>query len=48
MPRQALHAETLSFHQPISREPLSFTAPLPEDMESALQKIRSAVTLALL
>ena len=46
MPRQALHAETLSFHQPTSREPLSFTAPLPEDMESVLQKIRSAVTLA--
>ena len=46
MPRQALHAETLSFHQPITHEPLSFSAPLPEDMESALQKIRSAVTLA--
>ena len=32
LPRQALHAETLSFQQPTSRETLSFTAPLPEDM----------------
>ncbi len=43
LPRQALHAETLSFHQPLSREPLSFTAPLPEDMQLALIKIRTSV-----
>ncbi|MEI7706734.1 MAG: RluA family pseudouridine synthase [Chlorobium sp.] len=46
LPRQALHAETLSFHQPISHEPLTFTAPMPEDMLNALGKIRSAVTQA--
>ncbi len=44
LPRQALHAETLSFHQPMSHEPLTFTAPLPEDMQLALEKIR--VTLS--
>lgn len=43
LPRQALHAETLSFHQPISHEPLSFTAPMPEDMQHALDKIRSTL-----
>ena len=46
LPRQALHAETLSFHQPISHEPLTFTAPMPEDMLNALGKIRSAVAQA--
>ena len=46
LPRQALHAETLSFHQPITHEPLSFTAQMPEDMIAALNKIRSMVTLA--
>ena len=43
LPRQALHAETLSFQQPTSRETLTFTAPLPEDMELALEKIRGMV-----
>ncbi len=46
LPRQALHAETLSFHQPLNNEPLSFTAPLPEDMQSALEKIRATVNQA--
>ncbi len=46
LPRQALHAETLSFHQPLSHEPLSFTAPLPADMQLALKKIRDALTQA--
>ncbi len=40
MPRQALHAEALRFHQPTSGEPLAFTAPLPEDMQAVLEKIR--------
>ncbi|MEI6846448.1 MAG: RluA family pseudouridine synthase [Chlorobiaceae bacterium] len=44
LPRQALHAETLSFQQPTSREILSFTAPLPEDMQLALEKIRIMIT----
>ena len=43
LPRQALHAAHLSFQQPMSHEPLSFTAPLPEDMELALEKIRSII-----
>ncbi len=47
LPRQALHAETLSFHQPMSREPLSFTAPLPDDMAAALEKIRIVTSLSL-
>lgn len=46
LPRQALHAERLSFHQPITHEPLSFTAPMPKDMQSALKKIHSAVDQA--
>ncbi len=46
LPRQALHAEMLSFHQPMTHEPLTFTAPLPEDMLGALGKIRAAVAQA--
>ena len=46
LPRQALHAETLSFHQPLSRELLSFTAPIPEDMQNALEKVRAALSQA--
>ena len=34
--RQALHAFRLSFSHPITKEALSFTAPLPEDMRSLL------------
>lgn len=43
LPRQALHAETLGFRQPTTGEPLSFTAPLPDDMQRALAKIRTAL-----
>ncbi len=39
-PRQALHAETLGFVHPVTEEQLSFTAPLPEDMESLLAALR--------
>ena len=35
-PRQALHSATLSFVHPITGEPLTFHAPLPEDMQSFL------------
>lgn len=35
--RQALHSHRLSFPHPITGEPLSFTAPLPEDMRTAWQ-----------
>jgi 23S rRNA pseudouridine1911/1915/1917 synthase len=43
MPRQALHAETLRFRQPTSGELLSFTAPLPEDMQAAISRIRDVL-----
>ncbi|ASQ91623.1 RNA pseudouridine synthase [Prosthecochloris sp. GSB1] len=39
LPRQALHAQTLSFSQPTSGERLAFTAPLPADMRTAIEKI---------
>jgi len=32
MTRQALHAYKLDFEHPITGQPMSFTAPLPEDM----------------
>ena len=32
--RQALHSYRLTFSHPITKEPLCFTAPLPEDMQS--------------
>jgi len=30
--RQALHAKTLGFIHPASREPIEFESPLPEDL----------------
>lgn len=44
MGRQALHAETLRFRQPTTGEPLAFTAPLPEDMQAVLDKIRTVMS----
>ncbi|ABL65654.1 RluA family pseudouridine synthase [Chlorobium phaeobacteroides] len=41
IPRQALHAQTLRFTQPLTHEPLSFTAPLPGDMINACLKIKT-------
>ncbi len=35
-PRQALHAWQLSFEHPISKQPLHFEAPLPQDMQNLL------------
>ena len=40
MPRQALHAMTLGFVHPRSREKIDFRAPLPEDFEKVLEKWR--------
>lgn len=37
MSRQALHAYKLSFEHPVTQQAQSFTAPLPSDMEQALQ-----------
>ena len=40
LPRQALHAQTLSFVHPISGKSMAFEAPLPNDMLNALDKWR--------
>ncbi|MBI1286889.1 MAG: RluA family pseudouridine synthase [Flavobacteriales bacterium] len=40
MPRPALHARSLAFTQPITKERLSFEADLPEDMQTVLDKWR--------
>ncbi len=39
-PRQALHARTLGFTHPVTREPMSFSSPLPQDMEALIEKWR--------
>lgn len=40
--RQALHACTLSLIHPFSKEPLTITAPLPDDFENLLNKVTYA------
>ena len=40
MPRQALHAQTLGFIHPVTKEKLSFTSELPEDMQKVLSELR--------
>jgi 23S rRNA pseudouridine1911/1915/1917 synthase len=39
-PRQALHAATLGFRHPVSGVWLSFSSPLPEDMEGLVAALR--------
>ncbi|MBO6034599.1 MAG: RluA family pseudouridine synthase [Paludibacteraceae bacterium] len=39
-PRQALHARTLGFRHPVTREQMSFSSPLPQDMEALIAKWR--------
>lgn len=39
--RQALHAQVLGFTHPITGAPLRFEAPLPEDLEALLARLRS-------
>jgi len=39
--RQFLHAHRLAFHHPFSDERLSFTSPLPGDLQAALDAARS-------
>jgi len=38
LPRQALHAQTLGFVHPETKEKMSFSCPLPEDFENAITK----------
>jgi 23S rRNA pseudouridine1911/1915/1917 synthase len=40
LPRQALHARTLSFDHPVTRERMEFQSSLPADMEAALERWR--------
>lgn len=40
-PRQALHATELSLEHPHSGEILTFSAPLPDDMQELLEKLRN-------
>lgn len=42
--RQALHAARLTFTHPITQEIMQLTAPLPDDMEAVLAKLRSRET----
>jgi len=39
--RQALHAQRLSFRHPVSQAPLTFEAPLPDDMARTLAALRA-------
>jgi len=40
LPRQALHARTLGFEHPISKEQMHFEAEIPEDMKRCIEKWR--------
>lgn len=42
--RQALHAHRLSFEHPTTGEPMSFTAPLPDDMKNLLSILQQIPT----
>ena len=39
--RQALHAHRLTFDHPTTGERMTFEAPLPDDMQSVLEELRS-------
>src|SRR5690606_5085969 len=41
LPRQALHAQSLGFQHPISKQRMEFTSPLPSDFSDCLEKWRS-------
>ncbi len=41
IPRQALHAKSLSFDHPVTGERLSFDSELPDDMKQVIEKWRS-------
>ena len=42
MPRQALHAKSLGFRHPVTKNMLSFDSELPEDMQTVLEHLQSA------
>lgn len=41
VPRQMLHALRLKITHPVTGDPMEWTAPLPEDMESVLVSLRA-------
>lgn len=44
LPRQALHAQTLSFDHPVTGERLSFDSEIPDDMRKAIEKWRAYIS----
>lgn len=44
LPRQALHARSLSFDHPVTRKRLFFDSELPDDMKMAIDKWRSYIS----
>jgi len=40
MPRQGLHAQSLGFVHPSSKEKVFFNSELPEDFQAVLEKLR--------
>jgi 23S rRNA pseudouridine1911/1915/1917 synthase len=44
MPRHALHAMTLGFIHPRTRQPMHFESPVPEDFVAVLEKWRRYVS----
>lgn len=40
LPRQALHAKTLGFEHPVTKEFLRFDTPIPQDLEDCIEKWR--------
>lgn len=43
LPRTALHAETLGFTHPVTGKDMHFSAPIPDDISTALEKIRNYI-----
>jgi 23S rRNA pseudouridine1911/1915/1917 synthase len=43
-PRQALHAHRVAFRHPVDGRPLAVEAPLPEDLEALLVRLRATAT----
>lgn len=41
MPRQALHAQTLGFTHPVTGEEMHFEAPLPDDFQELVDRLRA-------
>jgi 23S rRNA pseudouridine1911/1915/1917 synthase len=41
LPRQALHAKTLGFQHPVTKEYMQFNSDLPQDMVDCIEKWRN-------